>query len=142
MNLRIKLIDETLPLPEYKTRGSVAFDLYSRINIIIPPKELRFVPLNVIISIPEDYFMMLAARSSLPIKKGLMCANSIGIVDTDFCGEQDEWRFEAYNFTGLPVTIARGERIAQALLIKFEKAEITSATTVIAESRGGIGSTG
>ena len=141
MNLEIKLLDETLPLPEYQTRGSVAFDLYSRINIIIPPKELRLVPLNVIISIPEGYFMMLVARSSLPIKKGLFCANSIGIVDIDFCGETDEWRFEAYNFTDLPVTINRGERIAQAMLIKFEKAEILKQNTVSIFSRGGLGST-
>lgn len=142
MKLNIKLIDETLPMPEYKTSGSVAFDLYSRINIIVPPKELRLIPLNVIITIPEGNCMILAARSSLPIKKGLICANSIGIVDTDFCGEQDEWRFEAYNFTDFPVTVERGERIAQALLIKFEKAEISKVVNVSNFSRGGIGSTG
>lgn len=142
MNLNIKLIDETLPMPEYKTSGSVAFDLYSRINITVPPKELRLIPLNVIIGIPSGYFMILASRSSLPIKKGLTCANAIGIVDTDFCGEQDEWRFEAYNFTDSPVTIERGERIAQALLIKFEKAEIFKVKCAHNESRGGIGSTG
>lgn len=142
MNLKIKLIDETLPLPEYKTRGSVAFDLYSRINITVPPKEIRLIPLNVIIGIPDGHFMILAARSSLPIKKGLTCANSIGIVDTDFCGEQDEWRFEAYNFSDSPVTVERGERIAQALLIKFEKAEISKVNYTHNESRGGIGSTG
>lgn len=142
MNLSIKLIDDTLLMPEYKTRGSVAFDLYSRINITVPPKELRLIPLNVIIAIPEGHCIIMASRSSLPIKKGLTCANSIGIVDTDFCGEQDEWRFEAYNFTDSPVTVERGERIAQALLIKFEKAEITKVDSVHNVSRGGLGSTG
>jgi dUTP pyrophosphatase len=142
MLLRIKLVDKTLPLLEYKTRGAVAFDLYSRIDIEIPPKNLTLIPLNVIIKAPRTHFLLLAARSSLPIKKGLMMANSVGIVDQDFCGEDDEWRFEAYNFTDKPVQVKRGERIAQAMLIKFSRAQFKLACSMDKKSRHGLGATG
>ncbi len=142
MLLDIKLIDKTLPLPEYKTKGAVAFDLYSRTDIEIPPQKLILVPLNVIIKIPKGYFLLMAARSSLPVRKGIMSANSIGIFDEDFYGKNDEWRFEAYNFTYALIKISRGERIAQAMLIKFERAEFNQIEIIKDSSRGGIGSTG
>ncbi|NQT49080.1 dUTP diphosphatase [Candidatus Kuenenbacteria bacterium] len=142
MQVDIKLIDKTLPLPEYKTPGAVCFDLYSRTDVTIPPKSLILIPLNVIIKIPKGYFLLMAARSSLPVKKGLMAANSIGIFDEDFCGENDEWRFEAYNFTESLVEVKRGERIAQATLIKFDRANFNHVERMSDPSRGGIGSTG
>lgn len=142
MDIEIKLIDTTLPLPEYKTKGSVAFDLYARSDTEIPAKTLKLIPLNVIIKIPDNYFLLMAARSSLPVKKGLMAANSLGIFDQDFCGENDEWQFEAYNFTEQTVKIQRGERIAQAMLIPFAKANFLLKDHMPEQSRGGIGSTG
>jgi len=143
MQIKIKLIDPSLPMPEYKTSGAVAFDLYSRIDMEIPPKTLLLVPLNVIIKIPEGYFIGLFSRSSLPIKKNLMCANSVGVFDQDFCGNDDEYKFEAYNFSDQPVQIKKGERICQAVLIPYQKAEIQQISEEINEpSRGGIGSTG
>ncbi len=143
MNLKIKLIDETLPLPEYKTSGAVAFDLYSRVEMEISPKSLALIPLNVIIKIPEGFFIGLFSRSSLPVKKNLMCANSVGIMDADFCGPHDEYQFEAYNFSDQPVKIERGERICQAVLIPYQKATIVKNSDEIKEnSRGGLGSTG
>jgi dUTP pyrophosphatase len=142
MKVDIKLVDKTLPMPEYKTSGAVAFDLYSRIDIEIQPKTIELVPLNVIIKIPEGYFLLIAARSSTPPKKGLMTANGIAIGDQDFCGDEDEWRYEAYNFTDKPVNIARGERIAQALFIKINKAKFNQVESMSDPTRGGIGTTG
>jgi dUTP pyrophosphatase len=140
--LNIKLVDSSLPIPEYKTPGAVAFDLYSRIDMAIPPKTLKLVPLNVIIKIPEGYMLAMFSRSSLPVKKGLMAANSIGIFDQDYCGEEDEWKFEAYNYTEELVKIKKGERIAQAMLIKFDRASFNQVNEMTEPSRGGIGSTG
>ncbi|MFA6537395.1 MAG: dUTP diphosphatase [Patescibacteria group bacterium] len=142
MNLKIKLIDTTLPTPEYKTTGAVAFDLYSRIDLEIPPKTLSLIPLNVIIQIPPGYFIGLFSRSSLPIKKNLMCANGVGVMDADFCGSTDEYKFEAYNFSDSPIKIERGERICQAVLIPYAKPNIELISEITEPSRGGLGSTG
>jgi dUTP pyrophosphatase len=142
MRISIKRIDQTLPLPEYKTAGAVAVDLASRIDLEIPAQTIALIPLNVIIKTPPGYFLLIAARSSTPLKKNLMCANGLGIVDEDFCGAEDEIKFEAYNFTDQPVKIIRGERIAQALFVKIDKAEFEEISSVGENTRGGFGSTG
>ncbi|TSC73647.1 MAG: deoxyuridine 5''''-triphosphate nucleotidohydrolase, partial [Parcubacteria group bacterium Gr01-1014_44] len=98
MKVRIKRIDKSLPLPEYKTKGAVAFDLSPRVSLTILPKGVVRVPLNVAIEPPPGFMVMLAARSSLH-KKGLMLANSVAIGDTDFSGDEDEYRAALYNFS-------------------------------------------
>jgi len=141
MKVRIRRIDKELPLPEYKTAGAVAFDLASRVAMTINPKEVAYVPLNVVIEAPPDHMLMMAARSSLH-KKGLMLANGIGIVDRDFCGKDDEWHAAVYNFTDEPVLVERGARIAQGLLKRYEKAEWQEVEDLDNPTRGGFGSTG
>ncbi|MEK6937894.1 MAG: dUTP diphosphatase [Nanoarchaeota archaeon] len=140
-NIRIKRIDTSLPLPEYKTKGAVALDLSSRETTIIPPKEIRYLPLNVVIENPDNCFILIAPRSSLH-KIGIMQANGIGIVDRDFCGEKDEYHFAAFNFTDKEVTIEKGTRIAQILALEFKPIEWEEVESMNKESRGGFGSTG
>ncbi|HCC23565.1 TPA: dUTP diphosphatase [Candidatus Falkowbacteria bacterium] len=142
MELLIKRIDQTLPLPEYQTAGSVAFDLYARVETVIDPHSIALIPVNLIIKVPDDYVILIASRSSTPLKKGLMCANGIGIIDQDFCGDDDEIRYAAYNFTTEPVTVPRGDRIGQALLVKIAKPALIETDQISAASRGGFGSTG
>ncbi len=139
--IKIKLFDKSLPLPKYHTEGSVCFDLYSRETIEIKPKEIAYIPLNVAIEPPEGYWVMMAPRSSAH-KKGIVKANSIGIFDEDFCGNEDEYHFVAFNYTNKEITIEKGERIAQATLIKINKAEIKEVDEMDNQTRGGIGSTG
>ena len=122
MQIRIKRIDKTLPLPQYQTAGAVAFDFVSRETTTIPPRKTGYVPLNVCIGTPAGYMLLLAARSSLH-KKGLMLANGVGVGDQDFCGNSDEYKAAVYNFTDLPVTVARGERVEQGKLVPIEKKE-------------------
>lgn len=142
MDLKITLIDKALPMPSYQTDGSVAFDLYARIDTIIKPHIPTIIPLNVIIKIPEKYFLLLAARSSLPLKKSLIIANGIGIIDQDYCGKNDEIGLEVMHFLNKDIEIKRGERIAQAMLIQFEKVRLFEKNTdSLGSSRGGFGST-
>src|SRR3989344_1223853 len=122
MKVRIKRIDKSLPLPEYKTAGAAAFDLASRVSVTILPKGVVRVPLNVAIEPPPGYMVMLAARSSLH-KKGIMLAHSVGIVDNDFCGNGDEYIVPLYNFTDKEVGIERGERLVQGVFKKYDRAE-------------------
>lgn len=143
MKLNIKLIDNTLPLPAYQTKGSVAFDLYARIDMVIKPFTSTIIPSNIVVKIPEGYFLMLASRSSLPLKKSLMIANGVGVIDEDYCGDKDEIGVQVLNFSQLDVEVKKGERIAQAILVKIAKVnEFVPVDTMNAESRGGFGSTG
>ncbi|PIR05050.1 MAG: dUTP diphosphatase [Candidatus Liptonbacteria bacterium CG11_big_fil_rev_8_21_14_0_20_35_14] len=142
MNIKIKRIDKSLPLPEYKTSGAAAFDLYAREVVIIKPQTITYIPLNVVIEIPKDYCLILAPRSSTH-KKGLMMINSIGIVDNDFCGDEDELKSAYYNFKkDEDIKIEKGDRIAQALIIKKETALWNEVDSMDSKSRGGFGTTG
>ena len=142
MKIQIKRIDKSLPLPEYKTDGSVGFDLYARENTSIKPKEILIVPGNFIIKTPPGYMLIITPRSSTPKKKGLMMPNSIGIIDQDYCGEKDELGVLVYNFTDEVVEITRGERFAQGIFVRVDKANWDETDEAEKNSRGGFGSTG
>lgn len=142
MNINIKRIDTSLPLPEYQTKGAVAFDLYARTTEIIPARSLALIPTNFIIKTPEGYMLMLTARSSLAKKKGLMMANGVGTIDQDYCGDTDELKLNVYNFTDSEVTVEKGERLAQGIFVKIDRAEWNEVERMSTESRGGFGTTG
>ena len=142
MHIKIKRIDQTLPLPSYKTAGAAAFDLYSRTDMTIEPQALAFIPTNLIIESPKDHVLIIAPRSSTP-KRGLLIPHGIGIIDSDYCGEKDEILFQVLNFTNKPVEISRGDRIAQGMFVKLARAlEWHEQDTMEKDSRGGFGSTG
>lgn len=141
MKINIKRFDKTLPLPEYKTDGAAAFDLYARIESTLLPQQVTLVPLNIALELPPDHFALVSARSSLH-KKGLMMANGVGIGDFDYRGDNDEYRAALFNFTNEPVTIERGERIVQMIILPRERVEFTEKSQLNTENRGGFGSTG
>lgn len=137
----IKRFDTSLPLPEYKTAGAAALDLYARETIHISAHSVGYVPLNIALQLPENAWALLAARSSLH-KKKLMMANSIGIGDRDFCGDGDEYKAALYNFSDEPVTIERGERIVQLIILTQQKVMLVEKEQFGTTDRGGFGSTG
>jgi len=141
MKVKIKLFDLSLPMPEYKTAGAAALDLYSRLDLEIAPGEVAYVPLNIALQIPEDYFVLMSARSSLQ-KKGLMMANGIGIGDYDYRGDGDEYKAALYNFGKEKVQIEKGERLVQMIILPREKIELEKLETFATINRGGFGSTG
>lgn len=141
MKVKIVRVDATLPLPEYQTSGAVAFDMYTREDAVIAPKSLSALPSNLIIAVPEGYFLLIASRSSAP-KKGLMTPHGIGVIDQDYHGPNDEIKIQMYNYTDQPVEIKRGDRIAQGLILPIMKAEWEEVSVIKEESRGGFGSTG
>ncbi|MCW1948985.1 MAG: dUTP diphosphatase [Candidatus Shapirobacteria bacterium] len=141
MKLKIKRFDKSLPLPAHKTAGAVAVDLYTRTDFTIESHQFGYIPMNVAIEIPDGYFILMAPRSSAH-KMGLMGLNGVGIFDRDFCGDNDEYHFIAYNFTDNTVNIEKGTRLCQLLLIKCENFEFDEIETMGNATRGGIGSTG
>ena len=141
MHIQLKRFDQSLPLPKYQTPGSVGLDLAARVATTVPAGQVVRVPLNVALQIPAGHWVMVAARSSLH-KRGLMLANGIGVGDQDYCGDNDEYQVPLFNFSGAPVTIEKGERIVQLLILPIEQAVISEVEHFSAPDRGGFGSTG
>ena len=142
MHVSIQRIDSTLPLPEYQTKGAVGFDLVTRETTTIAPGAIGLVPGNVIVQVPEGYALLILPRSSLPRKKALVCPHSLGVIDGDYHGPKDEIFVQVKNISDAPVTVERGERIAQGLFVKVETAQWKEVESHGAETRGGFGSTG
>ena len=142
MKVRIKRVDSSLPLPKHETPGSVGFDLICREAATVPPREIRLIAANVIVEVPPGYMLMVAARSSLPLKRGLMVSNGVGVIDQDYHGPEDEIRVQVYNFTGHPVDVDRGDRLAQGILVRVAQVEWQEVQEMDQDTRGGFGSTG
>lgn len=142
MKVNIKRIDTNLPLPIYHTEGAVAFDLLAREDTTVKPFKPTLVPCNVIVEVPKGYMLLLASRSSTPLKKGLMIANGIGVIDQDYCGPEDEVKAQVLNFTQKDVVVNRGDRLAQGLFVKIDKVEFNEVEEMSNKTRGGFGSTG
>lgn len=137
----IKRFDTTLPLPEYKTAGAAAMDLVARVETEIAPHSVGYVPLNIALELPDGYWALIAARSSLH-KRGLLLANGIGVGDHDYRGDNDEYLAALLNFTDKPVVVERGERIAQLLIQPAIRIDLAEKISFKSADRGGLGSTG
>jgi dUTP pyrophosphatase len=101
----------------------------------IPAHGIRLVGTGLVIGVPDGYFLGIFARSSTPLKRGLMVANGVGIIDADYCGPADEIKIQMLNVTDQPVKVSRGDRLAQGV-------EWEEVTEMVAPTRGGFGSTG
>lgn len=142
MKVKIKLIDNTLPMPAYQTVGAAAFDLYSRLDLEILPKSIVKIPTNLIVQTPPGYLLSIVTRSSTASKKGLSLLQGYGIIDQDYCGPTDEILYQVYNFTDAPVKVERGERVGQAAFLRVDQAEWEEVTEMTGPDRGGFGTTG
>ncbi len=142
MNVPIHRLDPAVPLPKYETAGAAGFDLSAREDQTIAPAEVALVPTGLVIKVPDGHFLGIFARSSTPLRRGLMVANGVGIVDADYCGERDEIKIEVLNFTAMPVTIRRGDRLAQGVILPYARADWDESTAPSRPTRGGFGATG
>lgn len=142
MKVRIQRVDKALPLPKYETDGSVGFDFLAREDVIIATKSVSLIPGNVIVEVPKNFVLFVTLRSSTPRKKGLLMPHGVGVIDHDYCGPHDEIKIQVYNFTDQPVTVTRGEKIAQGIFVHIDKPDWQEVEKIREESRGGFGSTG
>ncbi len=142
-NVEIYRIDKTLELPQYETDGSFAFDFLVREETLIEPQSLALIPGNVIIKCPKNLALMILPRSSTFRKKSLMFPHSVGLIDQDYCGENDEIMIQVFNFGKEKILIKKGERIAQGLFLNTEKVKFEEIEKEFLgkNSRGGFGST-
>ena len=131
-----------VPLPRYETSGAVGFDLAASEDVVVPPGGIALVPTGLVIEVPRGHFLGIFARSSTPLKRGLMVANGVGVVDSDYCGPDDEVKIAVVNVTPKPVTIEPGDRIAQGILLPAPRVTWEEVDRVRSSSRGGFGATG
>jgi dUTP pyrophosphatase len=142
MKVKITRLDKSIPLPMYETEGSVGFDILARKDFEIDPGQIDLIPGNIIVECPKGYMLAVASRSSTPKKKGLTMPHGFGVIDMDYCGPSDEIKLQYYNFTNEPITIHKGEKIAQGIFIRVDTFEFEEVDQIKKESRGGFGSTG
>jgi len=142
MQLKIKRLDSAAGLPAPVTDRSAGFDLAAAVDIEIPPHSIRLVGTGLVIAVPDGYFLGIFARSSTPLKKGLMVANGVGVIDADYCGPNDEIKIQVLNITAAPVTVSRGDRLAQGIVLPCPRVEWEEVDEMRVPTRGGFGSTG
>ena len=142
-SVSIRRLDPSIALPEYQSSGAAGFDLAASRDVEIAPQAIALVPTGLVIRAPAGHFLGIFARSSTPLKRGLMVANGVGVVDEDYCGPDDEVKIQVLNFTGEAVRIRKGDRIAQGVFIPVTRAEWRESDLDLREgSRGGFGATG
>lgn len=131
------------PLPSYETSLSAGMDLRADIDspMTLRPMERAIVKTGLYIALPEGYEAQVRPRSGLAIKKGITCLNSPGTIDADYRGEIG---VILVNLSAEDFVINDGDRIAQMVIARHEKAVWTSCDTLDETQRGagGFGSTG
>jgi len=142
MLVKIKRLDSAVGLPAPATGRAAGFDLASAMDIEIPPGSIRLVGTGLVISVPDGYFLGIFARSSTPLKRGLIVANGVGVIDPDYCGPGDEIKIQVLNVTAAPVKVAKGDRLAQGIVLPCPQIEWDEVTEMASPTRGGFGSTG
>lgn len=141
MNIRITKIDPRAMIPKYETPGSAAFDLTTIEHTTVPAGEQALLRTGLVFRIPEDHAMLIFARSSTYRKFGVILANGVGIIDSDYCGPEDELFISVLNPGSKDVHIETGSRVAQAIV--FHRPKITFSEGEAGNAnRGGFGSTG
>lgn len=137
--------DANINLPIRSTRNSAGYDIEAAEDCVIPAFKLGQKPVLVKTGLKaymeSDEVLILANRSSNPGKRGLILANSIGIVDSDYYGNPDNdghIMFAFFNFKDEDIEIKKGDRIGQGM---FQKYLVTDKDVASGERTGGFGST-
>ena len=94
------------------------------------------------IEVPAGHFLAIVARSSTPLKRGLLVANGIGVIDPDYSGPSDEVLIQLLNVTDAAVDVHRGDRLAQGIVLPAPRVTWQEAEVLRDTVRGGFGSTG
>ena len=142
MKVRIVRLDPAVPLPSYQTAGAAGFDLAASADLTIQPGQIVLVPTGLVIAVPAGYFLGIFARSSTPLKRGLIVANGVGVLDSDYSGPTDEIKLQLMNVSAAPVDVKRGDRLAQGVIMPCVRAEFEEVASATGPDRGGFGSTG
>jgi dUTP pyrophosphatase len=142
--MNIKIINTSgHPLPSYETEHAAGMDLRAFLSesMTLMPMQRALVPTGLYIELPVGFEAQVRPRSGFAIKHGMSVLNSPGTIDADYRGEI---KVILVNLSEVPYTIENGDRIAQMVIARHEKAEWVESTELNESGRGpgGFGSTG
>ncbi|MCA8837704.1 MAG: dUTP diphosphatase [Proteobacteria bacterium] len=146
VNLNLKILDPRLgrdfALPSYGTSGSAGLDLRACLKqaCCIEPGSTQMIPTGVAIDLRDNRYMaMLAPRSGLGIKKRIILANSVGIIDSDY---QNEIQVALWNAGTEAYTVEPGERICQMIIVAVQQVSLNPVEEFASKSERGLGGLG
>lgn len=142
--IQVNIVNQSSnPLPEYATEGSSGMDIRANLlePMILQALERQLIPTGLFIELPNGYEAQMRPRSGLALKQGITCLNSPGTVDADYRGEL---KVILINLSNTAQQINHGDRIAQLVFAKTEKARLMLSTQLNESVRGdgGFGHTG
>jgi dUTP pyrophosphatase len=135
-------LDRDLPLPSYAHPGDAGADLLTTVDVVLEPGERGLVPTGISIALPEGYVALVHPRSGLAARHGLSIVNTPGTIDAGYRGEIKVMLIN--HDPAEPIRLRRGDRIAQLVIQRFERAVFTEVDALAESVRGsgGYGSTG
>tara|TARA_E500000081_G_scaffold153960_1_gene189597 strand:+ start:9033 stop:9485 length:453 start_codon:yes stop_codon:yes gene_type:complete len=148
MKLKFKILDlrigSNFPIPKHQTSGSAGIDLIACIDdeMILDPNESVIISSGIAIFIEDrGYAGIVIPRSGLGAKKGLVCGNLTGLIDSDYQGPLS---ISLWNRSDEPISINPGDRVAQLVVLKVNQVELEQVDEFSESERGemGFGSTG
>ncbi len=134
--MKIEIINQSHhPLPEYATPLSAGMDLRANLDapVTLQPMERRLIPTGLRIALPEGFEAQIRPRSGLALKKGITLLNTPGTIDADYRGEIG---VIVANLSAEPFTVNDGDRIAQMVIARYERAEWHAVTELDTTERG------
>ncbi|MGO1579818.1 MAG: dUTP diphosphatase [Peptoniphilaceae bacterium] len=142
--MKMKIVNKSNnELPKYETKGSSGMDLRAFLKepIILKPLDRMLIPTGLYIELEEGYEAQIRARSGLALKQGLSLPNGIGTIDSDYRGEL---KVIVINLGKEDIIINNGDRIAQMVIMKYEKVNVQLVEELenTERSDGGFGHTG
>ena len=136
--IQVKVVNKSVnPLPEYAHVGDAGMDLRANIEeaITLLPLERKLVPTGLFIQLPEGYEAQVRPRSGLALKHGISVCNTPGTIDA---GYRNEIGVVLINLSNEPFVVNPGDRIAQMVFKKYEKAELIQVESLdMTNDRGG-----
>lgn len=142
VEILIRRLDEHVPVPAYSHPGDAGADLVTTVDVTLAPGERAMVPTGISIALPDGYVALVHPRSGLAAKFGVSIVNAPGTVDAGYRGEV---KVLLINLDPLePVRLQRGDRIAQLVVQRVERARFVEVDRLPGSARGdgGYGSTG
>lgn len=138
--MKVKRVSEYAQLPTRGSKDAAGLDLYCPFNVKVPADSQKKIPLGIAVEIPKGHMGLLVPRSSMS-KTPLRCANSVGIIDADYRGELS---IVYENVSCKDYEIARGDRIAQLIIVPIAIVDVEEVNSLSETERGigGYGSTG
>ncbi len=142
LDVEIVRLDRDLPLPAYAHPGDAGADLQSTVEVTLAPGERALVPTGISIALPPGFVALIHPRSGLASRHGVSIVNTPGTVDAGYRGEIKVLLVN--HDRDAPVTLRRGDRIAQLVIQRYERARFVEVERLPASRRGagGYGSTG